>query len=389
MSEGPAASEREGRWTRRVRRAAWPSSRVADPNGRRGPARGGGPGQLAFYPWLLVAYPPLSDLVEGEVRPVLPAALGLAAFAVLYVLCVRLSFTGRRRGAAVALAGLLGVTFPLLAGLAHDWFFLAPLMTIACGVVLRGRLVYLLLCAVALALVAVMWWAGASWESLSLTSWGTAIGGLVVSIVLKLSSVIGELHDTREELARVAVAEERLRFSRDLHDLLGHTLSVMVVKAEVVRRLASRDAEAAASQAADIEALGREALREVRAAITGYRGRGLAAELDTARTVLADAGVTATVTVAGEVPTPEADALLGWAVREGVTNVVRHSSARACSISLRGTTLEIRDDGRGAAGRSFGNGLRGLSERVAALGGTLEAGPAPESGGFLLKVALP
>ncbi|MFI6512682.1 sensor histidine kinase [Streptosporangium sp. NPDC050855] len=354
---------------------------------REGPGRGG-PGQLAFYPWLLIAYPPLVDVVEGDVRPVLPAALGLAAFVVLYVLCVRLSFTDRRRAAAVVLAGLLGVTFLLLAGLAHDWFFLAPLMTIACGVVLRGRPVYVLLVVLTLSLVVVMWRSGASTEQISLVSWGTTTGGLVVSIVLRLFSVIGELHDTREELARVAVAEERLRFSRDLHDLLGHTLSVMVVKAEVVRRLASRDAEAAASQAADIEALGREALHEVRAAITGYRGRGLAAELDGARTVLADAGVTATVTVTGDAPTPEADALLGWAVREGVTNVVRHGSARTCSISLRGTVLEIRDDGRGAGEGVFGNGLRGLSERAAALGGTLEAGPAP-GGGFLLKVTLP
>ncbi|MGC5016005.1 sensor histidine kinase [Streptosporangium sp. DT93] len=402
MSGGPAVSKREGPRARRVLRGRWTpwghsraaerdaSRGTAGPPGRGGPGRGrGGPGQLAFYPWLLVAYPPLSDLVEGDVRPVLPAALGLGAFAVLYVLCIRLSFTGRPRWAAVALAGLLGVTFLLLAGVAQDWFFLAPLMTIACGAVLRGRLVYLLLTVVAFALVTVMWRAGASWESISLTSWGTAIGGLVVSIVLRLFSVIGELHDTREELARVAVAEERLRFSRDLHDLLGHTLSVMVVKAEAVRRLASRDAGAAASQAADIEVLGREALHEVRAAVTGYRGRGLAAELDTARTVLADAGVAATVTVTGDTPTPEADALLGWAVREGVTNVVRHSSARTCSISLRGTTLEVRDDGRGDGGTSFGNGLRGLSERAAALGGTLEAGPAPGAGGFLLKVTLP
>ncbi|MEU8040469.1 histidine kinase [Streptosporangium sp. NPDC049078] len=355
--------------------------------GREGSQRrGGGPGEFAFYPWLMLAYPPISDLAAGHVRPTVPAALGVAVFAVLYVLCVRLAFHNGRRAATVALAGLLTVAFLLLAGFAHNWFYLAPLMTIACGVVLRGRSVYVILTALTLALVAVMWRAGASWQSISLASWGTTTGGLVVSVVLKLFSVIAELQETREELARVAVAEERLRFSRDLHDLLGHTLSVMVVKAEAVRRLAPRDAEAAARQAADIEAVGREALTEVRAAVTGYRGRGLEAELASARTALADAGVTVTVTVTGERRAPEADALLGWAVREGVTNVVRHSAAGTCEILLEGTTLEIRDDGRGRGGSPAGNGLRGLTERVVALGGTLET---HDRDGFLLRVTLP
>ncbi|MEU0480292.1 histidine kinase [Streptosporangium sp. NPDC006013] len=345
-----------------------------------------GPGELAFYPWLLIAYPPISDLAAGQVRSATPAALGVVAFATLYVLCIRLSFRGRRRAAAVALAGLLVVIFLLLAGPAQNWFYLAPLMTIACGVVLRGRSVYLLLTVLTLALTAVMWRAGAGWASISLAAWGTTTGGLVVSVVLKLFSVITELQETREELARVAVAEERLRFSRDLHDLLGHTLSMMVVKAEAVRRLIPRDAEAAARQAADIETVGREALTEVRAAVSGYRGRGLAAELASARTVLADAGIAATVTVSEGRPAPEADALLGWAVREGVTNVVRHSVARTCEITLEGRVLEIRDDGRGAGAGALGNGLRGLTERVVALGGTLEAGGGD---GFVLRVTLP
>ncbi|MEU8381392.1 histidine kinase [Streptosporangium sp. NPDC048865] len=373
---------------RRTARPAPPARRSWRARRREWSWGGGrrGPGELAFYPWLLIVYPPVSDLAAGQVRPAAPAALGVAAFAVLYVLCIRFSFRDRRRAAVAALAGLLVVAFLLLAGFAHHWFYLAPLMTIACGAVLRGRSVYLLLTVLTLALVVVMWRAGASWPSISLATWGTATGGLVVSIVLKLFSVIAELQETREELARVAVAEERLRFSRDLHDLLGHTLSVMVVKAEAVRRLAPRDAGAAARQAADIEAVGREALTEVRAAVTGYRGRGLAAELASARTVLADADIALTLNVTGDRPAPEADALLGWAVREGVTNVVRHSAARTCEITLEGTMLEIRDDGRGRGGSPPGNGLRGLTERVVASGGTLEA---LDRDGFLLRVTLP
>ena len=250
-------------------------------------------GEFAFYPWLLLAYPPARDLVEGSVRPAGPALLCLALFVVLYVLSIALSFHARPHAAAGTLAALVLVTFLLLTGFAEHWFYLAPLMTIACGVVLRGGAVYALLTALTVALAAAMWWNGSSWQNISLAVWGTVAGGLVVSIVLKLFSVIAELQETREELARAAVAEERLRFASDLHDLLGHTLSVMVVKAQAVRRLAPRDAEVTARQAADIEAIGREALTEVRLAVTGYRGRGLAAEMAAARTALADAGITA------------------------------------------------------------------------------------------------
>ncbi|MER5420038.1 sensor histidine kinase [Streptosporangium roseum] len=343
-------------------------------------------GESAFYPWLLLAYPPARDLAEGLVRQAGPAALCLAAFVVLYTLSVALSFRDRHRAAAAALAALVAVTFLLLTRFAEGWFHLATLMTIACGAVVRGRAVYAVLTALTAALVLLMWRAGAGGEDISMTLWGAAVGGLVVSIVMKLFSMIAELRRTREELAHAAVAEERLRFSRDLHDLLGHTLSVMVVKAEAVRRLAPRDAEAAARQAADIETAGRQALREVRATVTGYRGRGLAAELASARTALAEAGIAATVSVPESGMAPEADALLGWAVREGVTNVIRHSGARACEIRLDGAILEIHDDGRGPGGSGNGNGLRGLAERAVALGGTLETSAAD---GFLLRVTIP
>ncbi|MFD8559182.1 sensor histidine kinase [Streptosporangium canum] len=345
-----------------------------------------GPGESAFYPWLLLAYPPAHDLVEGPVRQAGPAALCLAAFVVLYTLSVALSFRDRHRAAAASLAALVAVTFLLLTRFAEGWFPLATLMTIACGAVIRGRAVYTVLTALTAALVLLMWRTGAGGENISMTVWGAATGGLVVSVVLKLFSVIAELRETREELARAAVAEERLRFSRDLHDLLGHTLSVMVVKAEAVRRLASRDAAAAARQAADIETAGRRALTEVRATVTGYRGRGLAAELASARTALAEAGIAVTVSVPESRMAPEADALLGWAVREGVTNVIRHSGARACAIRLDGAILEIHDDGRGPGGSGDGNGLRGLAERAVALGGTLETSAAD---GFLLRVTIP
>jgi two-component system sensor histidine kinase DesK len=215
--------------------------------------------------------------------------------------------------------------------------------------------------------------------------------GLVFAI-RRMSAYIKELRETQAALARSAVEQERLRFSRDLHDLLGHTLSLVVVKAEVVRRLVPRDPQAAISQAADIETIGRNALAEVRQAVTGYRARTLAAELDGARTALADAGIALTVREGDAPLAPEADALFGWAVREGVTNVIRHSRARRCEIAVHRSgeraTLEIRDDGVGPGAAGTGNGLRGLSERLEAAGGALRV-EAGGTGGFLLTATLP
>lgn len=217
--------------------------------------------------------------------------------------------------------------------------------------------------------------------------------GLVMFILRRLFTTIGLLREAREELARAAVAEERQRFSRDLHDLLGHTLSVVVVKAEVVRRLVERSPAQAAEAATDIETIGRQALVEVREAVTGYRERDLAAELDGARTALSDAGITPTVRRAAGSLDDRADALLGWAVREGATNVIRHSKATRCTISLRYedgcAVLTVVDDGlgRGVANGTAGTGLRGLTERFAGAGGTVrtEAG----RGGFTLTATVP
>jgi len=217
------------------------------------------------------------------------------------------------------------------------------------------------------------------------------LGSALVFVVRQMSRLIHELRNTRQQLAESAVAEERLRFARDLHDLLGHTLSLIVVKAEVVRRLAERDPAAAAAQAADIEEVGRRALAEIREAVNGYREAGLTAELSRARAALAAAGVEAFVRrTADSLPGP-ADALLAWVVREAVTNVVRHAAASECEIALHKdndvVTLTVSDDGRGAAA-SFGNGLTGLAERLSAVGGTLAAGP-HEEGGFRLTATVP
>ena len=355
-----------------------------------------GPGPFAIYPWTLVGLGAVSDVVQGRARPIWASGPLLAVFIALAVMAI---WYGFRRGQgdrlAVGLLVVLGVdTFVLVGWFGHGMDSVFALFAIACGVVVPwGRRPWPVIVILPISVVSAMlaWLRGASPGDAFAVWYGTLISGFIVAIILRLFAGIRELRETREELAKTAVSEERLRFARDLHDLLGHTLSVTVIKAQAVRKLIPRDGELAAEQAADIETIGRDALKQVRLAVTGYRGRGLDAEIDGARTALRDAGIEALVRQEGAPLPDEAGALLGWAVREGATNVIRHSGAGHCEISLiqrdRTAVLSIRDDGRGGASPK-GNGLHGLTERISGADGRLDAGPA-EGGGYVLTVTLP
>lgn len=220
-----------------------------------------------------------------------------------------------------------------------------------------------------------------------------ALTGLGMIGIFRLVRANEELREAREEMSKLAVTEERLRFARDLHDLLGHSLSVIVLKAELANKLASRDPGRAAEEMADVEQVARQALHEVREAVAGYRQASLSQELDGMRQFLRSAGIEPRVEQASGPLPAGVEAILAWAVREGVTNVVRHSHAQTCAISLTrdaaAACLEIVDDGVGGdAEGAQGSGLRGLRERVATHQGTLEAGRRP-SGGFRVMVSLP
>jgi two-component system sensor histidine kinase DesK len=209
-----------------------------------------------------------------------------------------------------------------------------------------------------------------------------------------LTATVAQLRRAREELARAAVNEERLRFARDLHDLLGHSLSTIVLKSELAGRLVPRAPGRAAAEIADVERAARDALQQVRAAVAGYRRPSLISELAAARELLAAAGIDARIDPPPAALPLAADGLLGWAVREGVTNVVRHSRARSCTIRLTShagrATVEIVDDGSGsdAAGGEGGCGLAGLIERATAEGGQVDA-RSTAGGGFKLAVDVP
>ncbi|GAA4940124.1 histidine kinase [Streptomonospora halophila] len=213
--------------------------------------------------------------------------------------------------------------------------------------------------------------------------------------IIVLWDVVTEAHAARDAQARLAVTEERLRFARDMHDLLGHSLSALAVKSELAARLVEADPRAAGREMSAVQHLARDALREVRTAVSGYRDVNLAAEAEGVRAVLAAAGVRCTVTGADTDVPAEQRSLASWVVREGTTNVLRHSCAKRCAVTLRrdsdSLVAEVFDDGtqEGGDGAPFGNGLSGLAERVASAGGALTAGPASGGEGFLLRAVLP
>jgi len=212
---------------------------------------------------------------------------------------------------------------------------------------------------------------------LSPWSWGLnaffclIVGGsnMVASQRMRSGAKLRLAHEEIEQLAKVA---ERERIARDLHDVLGHTLSVIVLKAELAGRLFSRDPKRAAAEIADVEQISRKALGEVREAIRGYRSEGLQAEIDRAQHVLDAAGVTLTCETKPPSLNPAQESVLALAVREAVTNIVRHAQASRCRLEFRNidgvTFLSMEDDGRGGV-REEGNGLRGMRERVESLGG--------------------
>lgn len=198
-----------------------------------------------------------------------------------------------------------------------------------------------------------------------------------------------KLRLAQEEIEHLAKVAERERIARDLHDVLGHTLSVIILKSELAGKLIELDPARARAEIRDVEQTSREALAEVRSTIRGYRAYTLEEELKQARSALETAGVAVKAESAVMALTPAQESVVALVVREAITNVVRHAHARNCSLRLAPNNgncqLEIRDDGRGSSPVE-GNGLRGMRERIEALGGTLVR---ETSGGTRLLIEFP
>ncbi|MGH3419962.1 MAG: sensor histidine kinase [Pseudonocardiaceae bacterium] len=203
--------------------------------------------------------------------------------------------------------------------------------------------------------------------------------------MISLIRAIAQLREARERVAELAVAEERARVTRDLHDVLGHGLTTITVKAGLARRLLEAgDPDRAVVEVSDVEQLSRQVLSEVRATVSAQREASLPAELASARAVLAAAGITADLPQAVDNLAPQYHEPFAYVLREAITNVVRHSDAHRCEVRLGPSWLEVRDDGSGGEPNGSGTGLTGLRERLAPMGATLEAGRLP-GGGFRLR----
>lgn len=349
--------------------------------------------------WMVYLGAPLSDLFDGGHSPavVVFGGLGLAAFVAVYVLLIfRYTKAVPAPGAVYTGLGvlLLLAVLPSFA-LGRSWLVLFVYFSVAAGAALPQRLsCWVIPTGVAL-LVALglhLDDAGDLWPALVVPA---LLGGFAMVGIRKMVRTTRELRAARAVVAHLAASEERLRLARDLHDLLGHSLSLITLKSELAGRMLPGEPEAAAAQVADIERVSRQALVDVREAVSDYRRPTLEVELAGAGTALGAAGITAHLPGTADRPTglhPDQESALAWALREACTNVVRHSGATRCTVALTEQAddtlcLSVTDNGCGADAPD-GNGLTGLAERLALADGTLETGPGVR-GGFQLRAVVP
>lgn len=233
----------------------------------------------------------------------------------------------------------------------------------------------------------------------SASGWGDEalqMAAIIISISMMMAAfgqarqTMQKLRATQREVEQLAAGRERTRMSRDLHDILGHSLTVVTVKADLAGRLVDLDPERAKTELHEIQELTRGALADVRATVAGARRTSISAELAAARSALEDADIRADLPLTSDVVPVAYRDLAGWVVREGVTNVIRHAGACRCRVRLASDRIEIADDGRGPTDTTSGSstGLTGLRERVESAGGRLSVGRS-DLGGFRLTVTLP
>jgi two-component system, NarL family, sensor histidine kinase DesK len=346
--------------------------------------------------WLVYLIDPLVNLWRYDT--IAPRLLGtglIVVFSFVYVAMVPRAFRCPPR-LRLAVLGTMVAASALYFGFCGDGSAFAPYLAVVIILLLPwSSAVPLVLALVA----AVTFGPGhvAAWHDSGL-QWGVGLGTLFASVIVGAMRLFAgtatQLHRAEEEIEQLAAEQERLRIARDLHDLLGHALTTVTVKAELASRLVGRDPERAAREMAEVAELGRQSLTDVRAAVSGFREVSLVKELAAAREVLQAAGIDAELPAAAEDVPGDLRELFGWVVREGVTNAVRHSRARRVVVRVEGRVIQIDNDGvddapgRTASSVTTGHGLIGLSERVAMVGGEVRAGP-EGTNGYRLRVEVP
>jgi two-component system sensor histidine kinase DesK len=347
---------------------------------------------------VFLAIPGSDLLATGSAAERAGATIGVVGFLVVYCwFWLRVRRRGDSPGAQVAVIALASISTALVLSDPGRWWSLFIYVVVVAGAGSPMRRAAVAVGGVALLVAAVSWVERQDGTFIALAAvWAGLIGAGCLAIT-QLITTNRELRLARLEIARLAVSDERLRFARDLHDVLGHSLSLIVIKAGLAVRMAGVGDTRAPGEMADVEQVALRALQQVREAVTAYRRPSLREELPECELLLGVAGIRFVVmgTVDG-LPDP-VDAALAWAVREGVTNVVRHAHASRCSIDVRrepeAVRLEVADDGRGTSRGPEGsrvvegNGLRGLRERLTALSGKLETRALPD--GFVLTVSIP
>jgi two-component system, NarL family, sensor histidine kinase DesK len=352
-------------------------------------------GRWFMVAWVLFFIPPaVAILASGLQPPQEGAAFGIAAYCGVWT-WIWLRAVGRNHVAEAV--GLAAITvfltlFTLLQPTAGGTFLVFAFIVAGTCFPLPRSLWIMGALALLQALLAVI----------RLTDLASALNSLINSILVGgvgvgarlLWQAYRELLAAREEIARLAVSEERLRFARDLHDLLGQSLAVLVLKSELVTKQLPPDADEATQQELrDIARVARKSLNDVREAAAGYRRPSLSMEIGNARNALRAAGIGLLVEDTLGRVAAEQDSVLAWCLREGVTNVLKHSGAKKVVLRLTRTngsaSLELVDDGLGAEALDGGGvGLIGLQERVELAGGRFDVGTEPEAG-VRLRVVLP
>ncbi|CUW26593.1 MULTISPECIES: sensor histidine kinase [Streptomyces] len=348
-------------------------------------------------------------LMAADHSPVLLAeALGLLAVVLALQFCI--SFPGLLPRLAPRLGARLGrrawrllllqalLTFVPLLQFGQAWLPLPGLLAGSALLVLRdARQGWGAFAAIVLSTDVLQFGIGLGWRDISYTTVSTILTGLVVFALSRLTGMVGEVHRSRAELAQFAVTQERLRFARDLHDLLGYSLSTITLKCELAYRLTPVAADQARQEISEVLDISRQALADVRAVAHGYRKMSLRTEVCDAQAMLAVLGVQAKVNVAYETLPAEVDTVLATVFREGLTNILRHSAVKRCEIETgrRGDAVWFRlaNDGvvRAASARGShegGSGIENLTFRVKRLGGHLTVGVA-DNGWFELRLEVP